>query len=1485
MSGLSLIDVWYRRLPRYLFIEDRLRDQPVLELGCGSGLGADFLIEQGAGRVVGVDADERQILRARARYKRPNLSFEVSAGAELPFGDGEFGVVLIPEGSQAIQDGELLAAVRRVLRPDGLCLLAAPNGDLEEPDPEGLSYYDMIESLEPVFPSVTMVAQTPMLAFTFVDFVASAEELDVGLDDSLAQDLVDDVAYYVALCSVEPCSPQVFAITQVPFAPVARRVQHLLDGQPPEQLELGDLQEALAAEREERIRLADVSGDLELELLERQNTMGELRARLAEADELQVAVEARLEPLQAELADATRAAEALRETAEELERERDGLRDQAERYVKRAEATEQELEVARREAGELQQRAESNSAALSELDSLHAAEEQLRQRAEARQREMDEVRGELEQGGHRMVELEQELGEVRGAAEQGGHRIVELERELGEVRDQAEGRAHRIVELERELGEARGAAEQRGQRIGELEQELAQAHEAIDQRSHRVGELERALDEARADAEQRDHRIGELERALDEARGGAEQRNHRIGEQERALDEAREKAAQRKQRTGELKREVELAQGQADGFRVRIGELDQALDALRAEAGRQRDQAVARIEQLREQIAEAETALGAALQQCSALEERLAAEQERVADLQAEARRSQQQLESTQKSLAEALDEHTDSGQRIEAMEVGLDASRGEVRSLTATAAQAQQAAADLEEELRSALERVSGLEEQLARTSEQAGASAADLQRIQQQLLAVDEQGVAMEGRLRDLQLELATAQADRRSLEVRLEQALIRADQSEVTGVEDFERREDLESRLITELEDARQELNAARHQAAEQTAEAARWQELSEKTRQELQQSREQAAALEAARKAVDSDDAVGRLRTELEAARAQGIALGAEHARLLREASLAEDAQASVAQRLEAAEQTHEATARGMELVIARLESERERADGLDREVRELRERNEERGEIAVNVTREAAAEAQRAQRYRRELVEATAQAESLRAELDRRTAELQQAREHLEAPAAPEPATRDAGAELAPLIRRLEQRTTALQEAQACIRELGDQVSVLTAEQQELRRAHATVAQAGQSVSDWDAEIQQGQVRALEAQQAELLADLEDRERARRALEARLQHQAERVQELLAGAERHRLEMADREIAQAEQAAWNTELAAAGDRTSQELASARQVQQRCEARLADAQSGAQQLGAEIARLQGALKRREAELEELRTAQAAAVDTAENERAMEAAVQEAAVFKQQLEDAKQTLFERKDRIEELEALLDLAKVARGRAKDSAKKRETLIGIGPETQEIPPYEPQADAPQMDLVALRAALDEVGELEKTCLMEEERIGVLATSLARLNELAGTMQEQFLSERLKLAEVEQQRRDLASQASRVPELELEIDVLRTQSATGSGAEQVERAELFERLLKEQKILAEDAARRCEIRITELNNTIGDKDAEILLMHASVESMQRRARQLAANIQEALGGAIPPTGGSAQVLLDRVKAELEGLMR
>jgi len=1027
------------------------------------------------------------------------------------------------------------------------------------------------------------------------------------------------------------------------------------------------------------------------------------------------------------------------------------------------------------------------------------------------------------------------------------------------------------------------------------------------------------------------------------------------------------------------------------------------------------ERSATRIEQLRQQITEAEAALGAAQQQSSGLEERFSAElgaaDARTAEVNKELARVQKVLEEGARQHEAALADAQGFAEQTEALESALDVSREEVRSLQVALQQALQATAAREEALRNALEQVSEGEQQLVEASNRARVSAADLERVGQQLLAVDTRRAAQDGQIRELERELATARADRRSLEVRLEQALIRADESEVTGAEFRTRKKDLESRLIGELEEARaaavesreqisglfaeleearatavqsreqisglsaelevaqaaardhertadassrlemslrdaevraaaaeeqvqglvvrlseqenqmygvqdrlrsvadalvgseavlgavqaqlsveqidraaresqlgvasqeldalkrslqeerqvreeiersldvvessmgelstageravQELETARRQAADQAAEAERWQKQCAQTQRELVGALEQAAVAESAPHAEEMDKTVGQLRLELEAVRSQGAALGAERARLMRQASLAENGRDAVAERLEAAQRAHEATAVGMEMVIARLESERERAEAFDRELRELRERVEERGEFTVKVTREAAKEAQRASQYRRELAEAKAQAESLRSELDRRTAELQSAQQGLEV---------------------------------------------------------AAGVEQGEGVADWDAEIQQEKLRTLEADQAHVQAELKQRRRAQQELEARLQQQVDRVQELLTGAEQHRLEMADREISLAEQAAWNAELVAAQDQTHQELALARQELERREARLTETRFEAKQLAAQIARLEGLAKRRDAErdaeLEALRAASATiAADIAEGERAMESALQEAAAFAQRLEDTKRALAEREDRIEELQALLELAKAVKSRGEEPKKKRSTLVGIGPDTVEIPTFKREIAVPAVDLAALRAALDEVGQLEKTCQVEEERIGVLATSLERLGARATALTEQLGSERLKMAEVEQHRGELARQVARIPELELELDRLRTQSSSFGGAELAGRVEVVEQLLQEQKRRAEQLSKHSEVRITELNNTIGDKDAEILLLHASMESMQRRAGQLAANIQEALGGASAPSGGSTQALLDRVKTELEGLKR
>ena len=54
----EITDPLYRRLPRYLFVEDLIAGKKVLEIGCGTGTSAEFLAGMGVDRVLGVEQSE-----------------------------------------------------------------------------------------------------------------------------------------------------------------------------------------------------------------------------------------------------------------------------------------------------------------------------------------------------------------------------------------------------------------------------------------------------------------------------------------------------------------------------------------------------------------------------------------------------------------------------------------------------------------------------------------------------------------------------------------------------------------------------------------------------------------------------------------------------------------------------------------------------------------------------------------------------------------------------------------------------------------------------------------------------------------------------------------------------------------------------------------------------------------------------------------------------------------------------------------------------------------------------------------------------------------------------------------------------------------------------------------------------------------------------------------------------------------------------------
>jgi len=104
----------------------KLADTDVLEVGCGRGAGAAFVLERFAPRsVTGVDLAGRAIAFGRSRHARPGLELRTGDAERLPFPPGRFGAVLSVESSHCYPDPErFFSEVHRVLTPGGVFLLA-----------------------------------------------------------------------------------------------------------------------------------------------------------------------------------------------------------------------------------------------------------------------------------------------------------------------------------------------------------------------------------------------------------------------------------------------------------------------------------------------------------------------------------------------------------------------------------------------------------------------------------------------------------------------------------------------------------------------------------------------------------------------------------------------------------------------------------------------------------------------------------------------------------------------------------------------------------------------------------------------------------------------------------------------------------------------------------------------------------------------------------------------------------------------------------------------------------------------------------------------------------------------------------------------------------------------------------------------------------------------------------------------------------------
>lgn len=118
-------------LHRYAWCLPLVSGKDVLDVASGEGYGSAMLASR-ARSVIGVDISAEAISHASARYANgSNLSYMEGSAASIPLGDDSVDVVVSFETIEhLLEQEEMMAEIRRVLRPDGILVMSSPNKEV-----------------------------------------------------------------------------------------------------------------------------------------------------------------------------------------------------------------------------------------------------------------------------------------------------------------------------------------------------------------------------------------------------------------------------------------------------------------------------------------------------------------------------------------------------------------------------------------------------------------------------------------------------------------------------------------------------------------------------------------------------------------------------------------------------------------------------------------------------------------------------------------------------------------------------------------------------------------------------------------------------------------------------------------------------------------------------------------------------------------------------------------------------------------------------------------------------------------------------------------------------------------------------------------------------------------------------------------------------------------------------------------------------------